>query len=331
MDMLIRNKWLLLGAVGLAMGVVVGVVVPLLVSSGSSETTSVGDRLILTTEGTVYVSGDGSRIGALKDAFEEDLPLTVAAALASGYTDPVLCSIGRGKYFRREQAGVADPYFLMYDTDAELIGIYLFSETEMPAPWKRMDELLGGGTPVIDHEHWGIFLYMSDPTRACVAGDKFAAGFRQHGGGATYTGPGGVQSYQAPPTPTPTPSFGEALQTAAAKLASLTSISVSFTTEPDGLAVAEDIQPGDIGDVLKAIVEPAEAAGQWIDNISHRGISGTVMREALAGLVPSAAGDAQVTVLVWVSETGLVRQIRIEGAVDSGDPEGAVRVLDLKE
>jgi hypothetical protein len=46
-------------------------------------------------------------------------------------------------------------------------------------------------------------------------------------------------------------------------------------------------------------------------------------------LVPSAAADARVTVKIWVSDSHVVRQLRIEGAAASGDPEASVRILDL--
>ena len=56
----------------------------------------------------------------------------------------------------------------MYSSEDELIGIYLISEAEMPIPVKRTQEILGGAGPIIDYEHWGLFVYFRDPTRACA-------------------------------------------------------------------------------------------------------------------------------------------------------------------
>jgi hypothetical protein len=56
---------------------------------------------------------------------------------------------------------------------------------------------------------------------------------------------------------------------------------------------------------------------------------GTVRGEALAGLVPSADAGAMATVSIWVSDAGVVRRLRIEGALAPDDPDSSVRILDL--
>ena len=178
MKALLSNRWLHLCTLTFAMGAVVGVIAPLLAFPAQSQVASVGDRVIFTTGGTTAdtsrYSGSGwSSAFAVDPGDLLDMPLTAAEAVAAGWKDPVLCSSGRGKYFQRSKAGEDPPYFLMYDTDDEFIGIYLFSDTEMPAPWKRTDELLaGGGIAVVDHEHWGMFVYFKEPTRACTRADE---------------------------------------------------------------------------------------------------------------------------------------------------------------
>jgi hypothetical protein len=229
-----------------------------------------------------------------------------------------------GRYFSREQGGTGDPYYLLYSAGDKLIGVYLYSMVEMPAPWQVMKELRGGGgTPVIDREHWGLWVYFQDPTRACTT-DRGGTGGR-----AGYAGAHAVRSYQAPHTPTPPPAPSLALEAAAANTLALTSLTFTFTTEPEGLDVAADVQPSAISDIMKAIEESTHSTPQWIDNVSLRGIAGMVRGEVLSGLVPSANADATVTVKVWLSETGMLRQLRIEGAAATGDPANAVRVLDL--
>ena len=112
-------------------------------------------------------------------------------------------------------------------------------------------------------------------------------------------------------------------------MVAVTSLTFTITSKPEGLDVAEDIQPSDIGAILKAIQEPQDTSNQWIDNVPHRGIAGTVQGEALASMVPSADADAIATVKIWVSDVGVVRQLRIEGALAPDDPDSSVRILDL--
>lgn len=45
--------------------------------------------------------------------------------------------------------------------------------------------------------------------------------------------------------------------------------------------------------------------------------------------MPSADAGARVTVKIWVSDAGVVRHLRIEGALAPGDPPEVVRVLEL--
>jgi hypothetical protein len=120
----------------------------------------------LTSGGTVFRGGSDGDIGAFREVVELDLPRTGAEAVAAGWKDPILCSSGRGKYFQK--TGDPDvPYVLMYDNEDELIGIYLLSDTEMPSPWESAEQITSGGAPIIDYEHWGLFVYFGDPTRAC--------------------------------------------------------------------------------------------------------------------------------------------------------------------
>ena len=115
---------------------------------GDSSATSVGDRVFLTSGGTIQESGHmAGVIGKLKSQITVDmsLPLTAAEAVADGWTDPIFCSPGRGRYFQKGPAGEGEPFFLMYNGADELIGMYQFTRSETPTPWKRLDELRGGG------------------------------------------------------------------------------------------------------------------------------------------------------------------------------------------
>ena len=306
MESLLLNRWIQIGAAALVLGIVIGVLIPYSVFSGDSGSGLAPLRPLITAGGTAIQGGEGMPGGVA--GAEINLPQTATEAIAAGWKDPVLCSVGRGRYFQKGPEGEGDPYFLMFNHQDEFIGVYLYSDSEMPAPWQRLDQLLGGGgLPLIDHEHWGLFVYLKGPLRACSADKGKATGAR----GDHYAAPHAVRSYEEVPTPTPTPPPSLALEAALAQMANLTTLKVSFTSEPEGLAVAEDIQQDYIGTIVKAMQEPQDTSTQWIDNVPHRGISGTVRGEAVASLVPSADAGARVTVKIWVSDAGVVRQLRI--------------------
>ena len=137
-----------------------------LLNPNSSETTTEAMAAIARAEAPqLSISGLTAPFGP---AMIIDEPgLTVGAeAVAVGWKDPLLCDQGRGKYFQKV-ASEGFPYTLMYSSENELIGIYLISDTEKPAPWELTEEIKGGAGPIIDYEHWGLSIYFRDPTRAC--------------------------------------------------------------------------------------------------------------------------------------------------------------------
>ncbi len=177
MTNLLRNRWVQVASGYVVAAVLVAVIVVLAVLLGSAEESSAawaGDRVFLTSGGAIiggstlpgYTASRRSEI-----TVDVSLPLTAAEAVADGWTDPILCSSGRGRYFQKGAAGEGEPFFLMYNADDQLIGMYLFSMSEMPTPWKRLDELRGGGgLTLLDFEHWGLLEYFQDPSRACGVG-----------------------------------------------------------------------------------------------------------------------------------------------------------------
>ena len=174
MAALAQNRWVRLASGYVVSGVLLAVIV-VLASAGESSVTSVGDRVFLTSGGTIFETGHPrvEQFGKLRSQITVDmsLPLTAAEAVADGWTDPVFCSPGRGRYFQKGSAGEGEPFFLMYNGDDRLIGMYQFSKSEMPVPWHRWDDLRGGGSQVlIDFEHWGLIVFFQDPTRACGVG-----------------------------------------------------------------------------------------------------------------------------------------------------------------
>lgn len=166
MDSIASNKWIQLGVV-VIVAVVVGVLVgpSLLGSDGGNESAAdaegsgVIERVLFSTGSTL----DPQNI--------IELPVVPDNAVTAGWKDPVLCSVGRGRYFMRAAEEEREQYVLMYNRMKDkprLIGIYNYSFTEMPPPWKKIKYLNGaGGVEIVSEPHWGIFTYFWDPTRAC--------------------------------------------------------------------------------------------------------------------------------------------------------------------
>ncbi len=183
---LVQNRWVQLASGYALAAVLLAVIVVLLASAEDSSATWVGDRVFLTSGGTITfgysISGRYSLARSASKEYKDgrpksqitvdmSLPLTAAEAVAAGWTDPIFCSSGRGRYFQKGPAGEGEPFFLMYNGDDQLIGMYQFSKSEMPTPWKRLDELRGGGgLTLLDFEHWGLIVFFQDPTRACGVG-----------------------------------------------------------------------------------------------------------------------------------------------------------------
>ena len=173
---ILLNRWFQLGtAIGITAvaGVVIGVLiagsetvssvkdVAGTVATGefSDESEFVGPVVLTTGPSIAIITNYGGEPRMSRDATDVTLPLTAAEAVAAGWKDPILCSVGRGRYFQKGPVGEGEPHFLMYNTADQLIGIYHFSEAEMPPPWERWDSLVDGGLTLIDFEHWGLFVF----------------------------------------------------------------------------------------------------------------------------------------------------------------------------
>ena len=363
---LMSSRWVQLGAATFVAGAVVGVVVAFVALSGDSSVASVGDRLALSSGGTIE-EVEGRTASALTTEEVQHLPLTADKAVAAGWKDPVLCSPGRGRYFQKGTPEEGEPFFLLYNDQDELFGIYQFSLTKMPAPWKRYDELRGGGSLLLLEEHWSLIVLFKDWIRACTSeAQRTEAG---RGEDWIVTASRSTPTPYVPPTPTPAPA--DVLEAAAKRMSSLSSFSFTLTAEPEGTPLMPDIQarsiqgsvqlpnqvtvqatdaagatsevsadslPFDftdlgvkIGAIARAIQGPEDTARQWIDNVPSRGAAGTVSGEDLVALVPLVAAKAQLTVQMWFDTEGLVRRVRIEGPLAPDDPPGVVRVLEMRD
>ena len=93
------------------------------------------------------------------------IPTNAELAISQGWSDPIFCSPGRGKYYTHPEFH----HILMYNSIGEPIGIYQHSENEMTKPWSKTKEIIGGGgVKILDMEHYGMFIYFKDNIRSCT-------------------------------------------------------------------------------------------------------------------------------------------------------------------
>ena len=281
------NRWVQVAVTG-TIAVVVGVVVGVLVA-GSGTVSSVKDvaatvatgeipqdtafvgQVMLTTGpsiATIKAYG-GVAGGTARDATDQTLPSTAAEAVAAGWKDPILCSVGRGRYFQNGPAGEDYSHFLMYNTADQLIGIYLFSEAEMPAPWERWDSFVDGGLTIIPYEHWGLFVYFQNPTRACETGEGepgvgsvIAAGKEQDIAmfGKAELGGKSTPTVVVPPTPTPT--ADQKLSRVVTRTAKVSALGFSLKGDPAAKKIEGRLgSKGKLTLVKEGIVTVTDSAG----------------------------------------------------------------------
>lgn len=167
---LFRSRWVQVGT-GTTLGAALAVALTLVVILNGSPDPFTGDHVSLTSGGALRAQTEEPGAVSIPITITSDeLPLTAAEAIAAGWMDPFLCDPGRGRFFRKGPESDALPYFLMFNSDDQLIGVYLFvvSEREMPPPWAMWDELKAAGIAIIDYEHWNLLVYFRDSTRACT-------------------------------------------------------------------------------------------------------------------------------------------------------------------
>ena len=258
------------------------------------------------------------------------IPDTAALAIEQGWTDQAYCSQGRGKYFVNSDTD----YLLMYNSAGTPIGIYQQSLEPMDLPWRKISKLVGGGgLDVITEEHYGMFIYFGDNIRACKTGEAAA------GSGSPYGGP--LSAARSTPTPyvepTATPMPSDLVTDAVTQLGKETSLTVTITTDPANISAASDSDIKDkaselpklFADIVGNITDIKYASNTWIDNVSYKGVSGTYTAQGLSTLVPGAVDGNVIKISAWVSDEGVLRRIRLEGALTSDDSARAIRTFDI--
>ena len=277
--------------VGLAIGVVVGILIPMFIG-GDGSYISVGDRLILT--------GNPQNTGV-------NIPISTAGASAAGWVDPMLCAPGRGRYFTKNDSA---NLVVLYNNAENVVGFYLRSDGEMPDPWKKTDALKGGGgIEVINQEHWGLYAFFNDSLRACERPDSSTSHTQN------FLGPHAVRT-EYEPTPTPA-AILDASEIVGKILASLSGDSRAFDiiNPVDQSNIARGITSSQINELISSLTNAEKGASKWINNISHSGLTGDIETSSITKILASAKSD-NLKISLWVNDDNQVNLIEITGTIN---------------
>ena len=277
--------------VGLAIGVVVGILIPMFIG-GDGSYISVGDRLILT--------GNPQNTGV-------NIPISTAGASAAGWVDPMLCAPGRGRYFTKDDSA---NLVVLYNNAENVVGFYLRSDGEMPDPWKKTDALKGGGgIEVINQEHWGLYAFFNDSLRACERPDSSTSHTQN------FLGPHAVRT-EYEPTPTPA-AILDASEIVGKILASLSGDSRAFDiiNPVDQSNIIRGITSSQINELISSLTNAEKGASKWINNISHSGLTGDIETSSITKILASAKSD-NLKISLWVNDDNQVNLIEITGIIN---------------
>ena len=277
--------------VGLAIGVVVGILIPMFIG-GDGSYISVGDRLILT--------GNPQNTGV-------NIPISTAGASAAGWVDPMLCAPGRGRYFTKNDSA---NLVVLYNNAENVVGFYLRSDGEMPDPWKKTDALKGGGgIEVINQEHWGLYAFFNDSLRACERPDSSTSHTQN------FLGPHAVRT-EYEPTPTPA-AILDASEIVGKILASLSGDSRAFDiiNPVDQSNIIRSITSSQINELISSLTNAEKGASKWINNISHSGLTGDIETSSITKILASAKSD-NLKISLWVNDDNQVNLIEITGTIN---------------
>ena len=277
--------------VGLAIGVVVGILIPMFIG-GDGSYISVGDRLILT--------GNPQNTGV-------NIPISTAGASAAGWVDPMLCAPGRGRYFTKNDSA---NLVVLYNNAENVVGFYLRSDGEMPDPWKKTDALKGGGgIEVINQEHWGLYAFFNDSLKACERPDSSTSHTQN------FLGPHAVRT-EYEPTPTPTALLG-ASEIVGKISASLSGNSRAFDVinPVDQSNIIRGITSSQINELISSLTNAEKGASKWINNISHSGLTGDIETSSITKILASAKSD-NLKISLWVNDDNQVNLIEITGTIN---------------
>ena len=115
------------------------------------------------------------------------------------------------------------------------------------------------------------------------------------------------------PTATPAPKLG-ATETITQISTALLSDSRTFviTNPADQSSIATGITSSQISELISSLTNAQEGTSKWIDNISHRGLTGNT--GSITAILTSAKSD-NLQISLWVNEDNHVNLIEITGTI----------------
>ena len=192
-----------------------------------------------------------------------------------------------------------------------MIGVYFFSnDTTLTEPWKIAEDLTPNNVMLIDHPHSNIVLYFGNPIGSCKKSDAGSVGT----GGASgigYSGGHAVREYEATPTPAPKLNAAETINKISESLSS-GSKTFKATNAADESSIATGITSSQVAELLSSITDAQEGTSKWIDNISHRGLTGNT--GSITAILTSAKSDT-LTISLWANDNNEVNLIEITGTI----------------
>lgn len=82
--------------------------------------------------------------------------------------------------------------------------------------------------------------------------------------------------------------------------------------------------------VMQGITDPQDEGTEVVDGTTLRKLTGTVSATDVAPLVAVSPSEREVPVTLWIGEEDhLLRRIEVSGPVADGEPEDALRVVDI--
>ena len=240
-----------------------------------------------------------------------ELPMIASQATVGGWVDTFLCEAGKGTfhYKLKPESDEQLEYLLIYNADDVLIGVYFFSnDTTLTEPWKIAEDLTPNNIMLIDHPHSNIVLYFGNPIGSCSLSGAGGVGT----GGSHHQGSGASRGeYEATPTPAPKLNAAETINKISESLSS-GSKTFKATNAADESSIATGITSSQVAELLSSITDAQEGTGKWIDNISHRGLTGNT--GSITTILTSAKSNT-LTVNFWVNDNNEVNLVEVSGTI----------------
>ena len=94
-------------------------------------------------------------------------------------------------------------------------------------------------------------------------------------------------------------------------------------------------ESANLANVLSGIVSSLKnteyESNTWIENISHKGIKGTVKSDLLQGLAPDIPTSTDTDLTIWITDDYHIKRLKIEGPLSASDSKDSARTFEISE